>query len=306
MSLNEMKIKMSDGFSIHTIWDEPAQNAIGHIHILHGMAEHIARYEDFIHYLVEQGFAVSGHDHRGHGQTAKFNGKLGHFGESIGFDRIVEDAHEVITFYKQKFQAEPFSLLGHSMGSFIARRYAQMYGSDLDKLICLGTAGDPGISGMGGMALSKVKGIFTSYDKPDYLINKLVFGGFNKSIKCAETSFDWLSTDKSTVEKYINDPYCGFVPSTRFFIDLFEGLAKIHEPSKIRQTPVDLPILLLSGIDDPVGDKGKGVWQVAHQYVKEGIGNVTVMLDENGRHEMLQEINRLEVFEFIKDWVTKK
>lgn len=301
--MNEQTLKMSDGVSIHTIYALPKDEPLAHIHLLHGMAEHIGRYDEFISYLIDERIAVSGHDHRGHGQTAALNGKLGHFGDSAGFDRIVEDAHEIVSFYRNKFQAPQVILFGHSMGSFVARRYAQRFGSELAQLICSGTAGDPGISRTAGQALAYMKGKATKFDEPDYFINKLVFGAFNKVVDTPKTPFDWLSTDKGTVEKYINDPLCGFVPTTRFFIDLFEGLAKINDAASIRQVPDGLPILLLSGLDDPVGNKGKGVWQAARQFTDSGIKNVTVMLYEGGRHEMLNEVDRKQVFNFIKDWI---
>lgn len=297
---------MSDGFSIHTIYTRPEKEPIAHIHILHGMAEHIGRYEKFMTFLANEGFAVSGHDHRGHGQTSALNGKLGHFGNSVGFDRIVEDAHEIINFYKTTFKTSRVILIGHSMGSFVARRYAQSFGRELDKLICSGTAGNPGVSRIGGKALAYLKGKATTFDKPDKFINNLVFGGFNKAVGTQNTPFDWLSTDVDTVEGYINDPLCGFVPTTRFFIDLFDGLAKINDPNKNKQIPSKLPILLLSGLDDPVGNKGKGIWQAARQFTNIGIENVTVKLYEGGRHEMLNEVNREQVFNFIKDWIIEE
>lgn len=303
--MEERNLKMSDGFIIHTVSSSTLRKSKGHIHLLHGMAEHIARYEEFVEFLVKEGFSVSGHDHRGHGKTAQLNGKLGHFGESIGFDRIVEDAKEVIHYYREKFDAPRFILIGHSMGSFIARRYAQLFGDELDDLICIGTAGNPGASGAGGSAIAELKGRLTSFDAPDHLINKLVFGSFSKSVSNHQTPFDWLATNEKTVEKYIEDPYCGFVPTTGFFIHLFEGLKNIHDPASMQYIPKDLPVLLLSGADDPVGDKSKGVWQVANQFFKEGIDNVTVMIYEGGRHEMLQETNRKDVFEFIKQWIVK-
>ncbi|WP_432359207.1 lysophospholipase [Sporosarcina sp. UB5] len=304
--MNEQVLTMSDGFSIHTVYAHPEATPIAHVHLLHGMAEHIGRYEEFITFLVDEGFAVSGHDHRGHGQTAILNGKLGHFGDVTGFDRIVEDTHEIIGFHRNKFQTPRVILIGHSMGSFVARRYAQRFGKKLDKLICLGTAGDPGVSGIVGQVLAYLKGKATKFDEPEYFINKLIFGSYNNIVDTPKTSFDWLSTDEETVENYINDPLCGFVPTTRLFIDLFEGLAKINDSNSIGQVPRELPILLLSGSNDPVGNKGKGVWQAARQFADAGIINVSVMLYESGRHEMLNEVNRKQVFNFIKDWIIKE
>ena len=178
--------------------------------------------------------------------------------------------------------------------------------SEIDKLICSGTGGDPGIGLMGGQALAYLKGKARKSDEPDYFINKLVFGSFNKTVAQPKTPFDWLSTDTDTVEKYINDPLCGFVPTTGLFMDLFNGLAKINDPNGIRQIPSGLPILLLSGLDDPVGAKGKGVWQAARQFIEAGIDNITVMLYEGGRHEMLQEKNRRTSICFYKGMDSKR
>ncbi|MDN4607386.1 alpha/beta fold hydrolase [Sporosarcina highlanderae] len=305
MEKNEIQLEMSDGFKIQTVYAKPSIQPTAHIHLLHGMAEHIGRYNDFISFLVENGFAVSGHDHRGHGQTALLNGNLGSFGDSVGFDRIVEDAREVSSFYKKKFQAPRFILFGHSMGSFIARRYSQMFGNELDLLICSGTARDSGVSRLAGQALAKLKGQVTDFETPDYFINKLVFGSFKRSVPSPKTPFDWLSTKSETVENYINDPLCGFVPSTGFFLELFNGISKIHKREEIRKTPTQLPILLLSGVEDPVGEKGRGVWKVAHQLGNEGLKDITVMLYEGGRHEMLQEVNCEEVYDYIKGWIDK-
>lgn len=300
-----MTISTSDNVKLHTIESRPNKTPIGHIHILHGMAEHIGRYDGFIADLVSSGYVVTGHDHRGHGKTADLNGKLGHFGDQVDFDRIVKDAFEVIQLYRLKFSDLPFSLLGHSMGSFIARRYAQLYGSHLDKLICVGTAGDPGVSRIAGVALAKMRGRLRSFAQTDYVINRLVFGRYNQLIKNPKTSFDWLSANEQNVESYINDPYCGFVPTTGFFNCLFDGLKKIHQPEFVKRVPSDLPILLVSGSDDPVGSNSKAVLQVGQQFVQQGITDVTVMLYEGKRHEILQEDNRLDVFNFIKEWITR-
>lgn len=304
--LNEVNIRMSDGCTIHAVWMKPKKELIGHVHIFHGMAEHIGRYEPFMEYLCSNGYAVSGHDHRGHGQTALKAGNLGHFGDNIGFDRIVEDGNEIIEHFKTIIPANRFILFGHSMGSFIARRYAQLFGDKLDMLICSGTGNDPKWSRKAGKALAMLRRKMSGADKPDVLLNSLVFGNYSKTVKNAETPFDWLSRDKASVGKYIEDPLCGFVSTTQFFINLFEGIGTIHMVKNIEYMPKDLRILLLSGEDDPVGGFGKGIYKVADQYDQAGLKDVTVMLYTGGRHEMLHETNRQEVFEFTKKWIERK
>jgi len=304
--LNEMTLKMSDGFSVYAFKSLPEVEPIGHIHLMHGMAEHIKRYDEFVSYLVKRGYIVSGHDHRGHGKTAELNGKLGYFAEENGFERVVQDAHEIITTLREENDSTRFILLGHSMGSFIGRRYIQLFGEEVDLAIFSGTGGDPGITRYAAQAIATISGKLKGSDKPDYVLNKLVFGGFNKLIDNPNTSLDWLSTDTAIVEKYINDPTCGFVPTTQFFADLFDGLGKINSKTEINKIPKDLPIYLFSGNEDPVGDYGKGVMSVAEQFDGAGIKDVTIMLFEGGRHEMLNETNRLHVFESITDWIEKK
>ena len=304
--MREMTLKMTDGFSIHAFVLKPDIEPIGHIHLLHGMAEHIARYKEFAEYLAGKGYIVSGHDHRGHGKTAELNGKLGYFTDKYGFDHVVQDVYEIVSTIRVQHPSPRFILFGHSMGSFIARRYIQLYVDEVDKVILSGTGGDPGIMRSAGSAAALISGKMNGFDKPDHFLNKLVFAGFNKQIEKPVTSLDWLSRDAATIELYINDPICGFVPTTRFFVDLFDGLKKINAKEAINNVSKNLPILLFSGSEDPVGANGKGVMSVAKQYDKAGIKDVTVKLFEGGRHEMLNEINRQEVFKTVSDWIEKK
>lgn len=304
--MKELPIDMTDGFLVYAFILQPDGEPKGHIHLLHGMAEHIGRYEDFARFLAGQGYIVSGHDHRGHGKTAELNGVKGHFADEGGFDRAVQDAYEAISYVRTQHPSPRFLLFGHSMGSFVARRYVQLYGDEVDLALFSGTGGDPGASRLAGQITAYLHGKKNGFDQPDHFLNKLIFGGFNKSVREPKTPFDWLSTDTEAVEKYLVDPSCGFVPTTRFFADLFEGLGKIHAVDDINKIPKELPILLFSGSEDPVGDNGKGVWNVARQYDKAGIEDVTVMLFEGGRHEMLHEKNRQHVFESVYDWMDKK
>jgi len=303
--MREATLEMSDGFLVHAIVMKPEGNPVGHIHLLHGMSEHIGRYEEFAHYLVGKGYIVSGHDHRGHGKTAKMNGMKGHLADEEGFGHVVQDAFEVISNLREQYPSPRFVLFGHSMGSFVARRYVQLHGSEVDLAIFSGTGGDPGASRFAGQVTAYLHGKKNGFNQPDNFLNKLVFGGFNKSVHQPKTPFDWLSTDTEAVEKYLIDPACGVVPTTQFFADLFKGLGEIHDVDEINKIPKKLPILLFSGSEDPVGDNGKGVWSVAKQYNKAGLENVTVFLFEGGRHEMLHEKNRQHVFKTVYDWIEK-
>jgi alpha-beta hydrolase superfamily lysophospholipase len=298
-------LTMSDGWKVHVFHSKPEGKPTGHIHLMHGMADHIERYSEFGKFLTKNGYIVSGHDHRGHGKTAELNGKLGYLSSDEGFERLVLDAHEVITQIRDENPALPFILFGHSMGSFIAMRYLQLFGQEVDLAILSGTGGNPGVMTYAGSALAKTTGIKIGMDQPNKILNNLVFGQFNASVKDAKTPFDWLSTDSEAVQKYINDPNCGFIPTTQFFIDLFKGLGVIYKQKEIDKIPQHLPVLFISGDLDPVGNFGKGVWQVAKQFEAAGMKDVIVHLFEGGRHEMLNEQNREQVYATINNWMAR-
>ncbi|BAQ10598.1 alpha/beta fold family hydrolase [Bacillus sp. OxB-1] len=303
--MNELQIAASDGFLIHAFVLEPEGVPRAHIHLIHGMAEHIDRYEEFANYLAGHGYLVSGHDHRGHGKTVDQNGKPGHLADADGFARAVQDSYEVIHSIRVQYPASRFVLFGHSMGSFVARRYIQLHGPEVDLAILSGTGGDPGLGRIAGQLTAYLSGKKSGFDEPNPFVNKLIFGRYNKNIPAAISPFDWLSTDTEAVESYVNDPKCGVVPTTRFFADLFDGLAVINKANEIAKVPKTLPILLFSGDADPVGGYGKGVWETARQYDDAGVRDVTVLLFEGKRHEMLHETNRQQVFELVEEWMGK-
>lgn len=283
----------------------PEQTPIGHVHLLHGLAEHIERYDEFANFLVENGFVVSGHDHRGHGKTADKNGKLGFFAEQDGFERVTEDVREVLVRVREDMEDVPLILFGHSMGSFVARRYTQKYSESLAKVVLCGTTYSPGVMGDIGKIIGKLASKQNTPQTESALLNKLAFGGFNKQFEDAKTDFDWLSSDENEVKKYIEDPYCGFIPTNQFYIDLFDGLKIIHEGNEIKNIRKDLPVLLISGSQDPVGKSGKDVFKVAKGLTNVGMENVTVQLIENARHEILHEVEKHDTYQFITKWMLK-
>lgn len=256
--MKDLTMEMTDGFAIHAFILQPTSEPKGHIHLLHGMAEHIGRYVEFAHYLAGQGYIVTGHDHRGHGKTAELNGTLGHFADTGGFERIVQDVHEIVTALRTQYPTNRFILFGHSMGSFVARRYVQLHGDEVDLAIFSGTGGDPGVSRLAGQVLAYVHGKKNGFDQPNHFLNKLLFGSFNKSVQNPKTPFDWLANNPKAVAQYEADPACGFIPTTKFFADLFEGIGKVHATDEINTIPKDLPILLFSGIEIPWVIMGKG------------------------------------------------
>ncbi|ATP42463.1 alpha/beta hydrolase [Solibacillus sp. R5-41] len=295
-------LQMSDGHEVFVTTYIPSEKAIGHMHILHGMAEHSARYEHFAEFLCDEGYSVSMHDHRGHGATAEQNGQFGFFAEEDGFERVVRDVFEVIESLRQQLDIKSLTLFGHSMGSFIARRFIQQYSYLLDNVILSGTGAVKPLHLAGNVLakqLVKVKG--ATVESP--LLDKLSFGNFNNKIENAKTSFDWLSTDEEQVQKYIQDEKCGFIATTQFFADLTDGLLMLNKVSENSRIRPSLPILLVSGSEDPVGDAGKGVVQVGQQLQEAGLEKVKVYLFEGKRHEILNERNKKYSYEMIVRWL---
>ncbi len=304
--MREVIMTMSDQVPVQAYIQQPVGEPVGHIHILHGMAEHMGRYDSTVEYFVEKGYVVSGHDHRGHGKTAQINGLKGHFADVNGFNRVVEDVYEVITAFKENEKPLELILFGHSMGSFIARRFVQLHGELVDLLVLSGTGDDQGIARYGGLAVAHLFGKKEGFNQPNEQLNTLVFGNFNRGISNPKTKFDWLSKNESLVSSYLKDEDCGFTPTTQFFIDLFEGLGMIHQKEEIARIPRDLPILLFAGTEDPVGRNGQSLWKVANQYHKAGIEDVTVHLFEGGRHELISDSTRKEVIHAVFQWVQKR
>lgn len=298
-----LEVKMSDGHLLYVVKYTPEQSPIGHIHLLHGMAEHIERYETFALFLMEKGYIVSGHDHRGHGRTAEKNGQQGYFGETNGFERVTEDVREVLLKIREEMVEVPLILFGHSMGSFIARRYMQKYSETLSKVVICGTSDSPGMLGEIGTFIGQIASKIQTPTTESKLLNNLSFGGFNKQIQNTQTPFDWLNTDTVEVQKYIDDPMCGFIPTNRFYMDLFYGLKTIHKREEIARIKKELPVLIISGAEDPVGKNGAGVFKVAKGLTNAGMTNVTVQLVEHARHEILLEKNKLETFHLIANWL---
>lgn len=300
----EQLMQMSDGHVVFTKKYEPVGACIGHIHILHGMAEHSGRYEKFARVLCAVGYVVTTHDHRGHGITAMRNGKLGFFAEEDGFHRLVEDVYEIVCELHAPYTDVPFILLGHSMGSFIARRFIQLHGELVDRVILCGTGAVSTLHKVGHyVALSLAKQFGKDVESP--LLNDLSFGHYNKQFPSAKTAYDWICSVDAVVQKFIEDPYCGFIPTNQFFVDLTQGLMEINQKKEIEKIKKNLPILLVSGSEDPVGEQGAGVYHVAAQYHAAGLEEVTVYLFEDMRHEILNEANQQMVYQVLLRWLNQ-
>jgi alpha-beta hydrolase superfamily lysophospholipase len=270
------------------------------VQISHGLAEHSTRYARFAQRLTDHGYAVYASDHRGHGKTS---GDRGLFAERDGWQSVIDDLHAVTRRAKEEQPGLPVFLLGHSMGSFLARGYAAQHGEELAGLVLTGTAGGAGALGRVGVAVAATQARLRGHAHPSGLMNTLTFGQYNAAFKPVRTDFDWLSRDPDEVDKYVSDPDCGFVLTAGGFVDMLRGLAEVNTDRGMSQVPKDLPVHLASGDQDPVGAQGKGVRQVADQLRRVGVHDVTMTLWPGARHEILNETNRDEVETEIVEWL---
>ncbi|HEX2985762.1 MAG TPA: alpha/beta hydrolase [Caproiciproducens sp.] len=278
------------------------RNAKGILQISHGMAEHSLLYTDFMKYIASRGYIVAANDHLGHGQSVSSGGTYGYFGEG-GCRNLILDMQKLQTIMRQDYPDLPYILLGHSMGSFLARSYTAWFGSELDGVIYIGTCGSDGkavyiAEKLLANALAKRKG-----EKGHHpIFAKLSTQNYNKAFQPARTPNDWISRDTRQVDLYTNDKLCGFDMTVSGYRDIVCLQEEINSGKWYREVP-DIPILILSGDRDPVGKFGKGVKQVAEKLRKTG-HNVRLVLYPQARHAILTETNSEEVFREILDFLS--
>ncbi|MEX2415085.1 MAG: lysophospholipase [Paenibacillaceae bacterium] len=291
---------------IHIHQWKPEVNPTCIVVIAHGMGEHGGRYEQLAQQLTAQGYAVYALDHRGHGRTAGCRDKFGHLADHNGWNLVIEDLREVIEQVRKEHPRLPIILFGHSMGSLISRRYIQLYGDRVHGVILSGTSGDPGLMGNIGKLIAQWEIKKSGLTTHSPFLTKLLFGGFNKKFRPNRTSYDWLSRDSKEVDQYMNDEWVGMTFSAQFFYDLITGVSELNKPQQLHRTPRQLPILIFSGEQDPVGNFTKGVVQTYNRFLKMGMEDVTLKVYKGARHEMLHELNREEVCSDIISWIRTK
>lgn len=282
-----------------TLW-EPEGAPRGLVVISHGMAEHIARYEAPARHLSAAGFAVCGYNHLGHGEEAPIKG---FFSDEKGWNQLVLDLDRVIHWMLARYPGLPLALVGHSMGSFLAREYALRHPERLSALVLSGTGHYPAFLCTLARSLAGLHCAFGFGQAEAGLIHQLAFAGNNKPFLPAQTPNDWLSRDASQVQRYEEDPLCGFKFTARGYYDLFDGLMQLTKLKRLKALPPDLPILLISGGEDPIGEQGKGVKAVAGEYRQAGLEKVEVTLYPGARHELFNETIRERVYKDLAQWL---
>lgn len=306
MNADTFTLSRPDGATLHAYRWVPDGEPTAIVQIAHGMAEHAGRYGRFARALTDAGYAVYAEDHRGHGRTGEA-ATLGHFADDDGWSKVLEDLAAVTRHALGEHPGLPVVLFGHSMGSFLARDYAVRHGGDLCAVVVCGTAADPGLLGKVGAMIATTEARVRGPRHPSALMNKLTFGAYNAAFKPTRTDFDWLSRDEAEVDKYIADPLCGFVCTSRFYSDLLGGLARVNSDAVMAGISSELPMLVISGTQDPVGGKqAAGVNAVADQLRRSGVADLTVKVYPEARHELLNETNRDEVTADVLAWIGQR
>lgn len=292
--------------SLHTVIWQPEGDIVAAVQLVHGMVEYINRYEAFAEHLCESGIAVIGHDHLGHGLTAQAEAEYGFFHETDGRKLLIRDIYRITQEMKLHFPQVPHFILGHSMGSFCVRKYLTFFGSEVDGAILLGTGNPPVPLLMAGKALAR----HMAEKKGDHyrsgMLTKIAFFNYLRHIPHPQTHRDWLSRDAEKVAEYNSHDYCSFLFTASAYEDLFSIIAYAVKELRLEEVPRGLPLLLAAGDMDPVGSWGKAPRELCRSYLALGFRDVSLKLYPGGRHEIINEINRTEVYEDLKNWILSK
>ncbi len=282
-----------------------SQKPKGVLQIFHGMAEHGGRYAEFASFLANNGFATYIADHPGHGLTAPSKKNLGVLEGKKGWNLMLKNQLKLLTHIRSKHTNTHVFLMGHSMGSILARHFTSIYPLYFKGLILSGPTETPKFQLKLGQALSSVlSSLFPDHQKIKWF-NKHFYNNFNRHFKSPQTMFEWISSKREEVDEYVSDPLCGFDCSVGFYRNLFWGIKEMQKNNRNLTFRKSLPILIFAGDQDPVGHFGKDAVQIHASYYKQSFHKLSIKVF-NGRHEMLREENKQEVFEYILKWLDER
>ena len=306
MLYQEFSLVTPDGTVLHTYRWIPEQ-PVAVVQIAHGAVEHALRYDHFARYLADNGFAVYANDHRGHGKTAGSPENVAYLGErGGGFLQLVEDMHLLTAHIREENPDLPVFLMGHSMGSLMARVYASRWGAELHGLILTGTGRvSPALI---ALVRGIAKAITTLYGRRHRspLCHKLVFGTLNLPFKGA-TGSEFISSDEAVVQAYAADEYCGNTTTAAFIDELLYGTRMAFKKETFSGTPKALPLFIGSGELDTMGGSGlKEVKKDVADYQKAGLADMEFHIYEGMRHEILNEKQKQRVYDDIRTWLRKR
>lgn len=292
--------------AVHAVkWTPDSGEIKAILQITHGMVEFIERYQNFAEFLTAKGYMVVGHDHIGHGQSVTTQEDWGFFCEGNPSDIVMEDIHKLRMMIQEEYPDLPYFILGHSMGSFMLRKYLAFYNDNLRGAIIMGTGFIPGnVTGL-ALKLTAVMGKLFGYKHRSKLLQSLAFGadykGFDMTGEHPENS--WLTKDAAIVDAYYKEPRCTYMFTVNGYQGLFEAVNFSCDPENAAKMPKKLPLFIVSGAQDPVGGLGKGVKDVYDMYKEAGMYDLTYKLYENDRHEILNETDKQVVYGDLLAWM---
>ena len=292
---------------IHTIEWKPEGEVRAVLQICHGMVEYIKRYDEFAQFLCEKGFYVVGNDHLGHGKSVQSKSEYGFFEKKYGNACVLGDIHTLRQRTVKKYPEMPYFMLGHSMGSSLLRQYIQMYGNGLSGVVLMGVVTDHRRSSLLFVKqLCRLMAAVRGWHYRSRMVDELVTGSFNKKFKPSVTRADWITSDKEHLDAYVTDPLCSFMFTVNAYYSMMVGMLGMQKKENISMIPKSLPVLFVSGAEDPVGNFGKGVRKVCEIYKSAGLRDVSLKLYEGDRHEILNETNREQVYQELYEWFEEK
>lgn len=284
---------------IHALKWIPDGEIIGVLQIVHGMAEHIERYDAFACHMASLGYVVVANDHLGHGKSANSPAEYGYFCKGDALTVVIRDIHKLKKITQEQYPQVPYFIFGHSMGSMLLRNYLFRYGTGIQGAIICGTACQPELATVPGLGILKLMALFKGSKYRSTFANNLVNGNPNKRINPGRTEFDWLTTDDSIVDAYIADEACGFLFTLNGFITLVQSVYNQNKKKYLAAMPKNLPVYFIAGEEDPVGNYGAGVKKAYKMFVDAGMKKVSIKLYPGYRHEILNEPCKEEVYDDV-------
>lgn len=273
------------------------------LQIVHGITEYVERYDTFANYMASHGFVVVAEDHMGHGQSVNGDGIEGYF--HGGWFSAVADTYRLLQDTKKEYPELPYILLGHSMGSFMARTIlCQHPDSGISAAVISGTCWQPPAAMTAIVKIMEAACKLVGETNVSETLQNLVFGSYNARVEHRRTPLDWVCRDNCVVD---NHPMMkGRQPKAGLLRDMMIGINSIEKAENLGKMKKDLPVFFVAGGDDPVGSYGKGIHSCANAFRKAGMMDVSVKIYPLCRHEILNEINKEDIFEDIYDWIEKK
>lgn len=291
-----------DGCSIHALEWAPEGPPRGIVHLVHGISEHIGRYDETARFLAEHGFLVCGEDHLGHGRTVT-DGSYGFFAPENGWTLVARDVRALRKLEGARHPNLPYFLLGHSMGSFLTRTYLILWPGTVSGAVLMGTGQEPAPLVALGKRISALECRRLGPRGVSPLVHTLSLGAYNRRFRPSRTPSDWLSRDPAEVDAFLADPLCQSRPTVSLFRDMMGGLQLIARRDQLARMDPSVPVCFLSGQEDPVGGMGRGVEQVVRMFQDAGYRDLSLHLYPGARHELFHEQNRREVWADLLDWL---